>query len=359
MVPAIPLKMHDLKGFTRTIILHSWVHSPNESEVFNVPPKLIEFMEEVSSAAEKKRRQCFSEEGNLLCEVSSLLQERDRQRSRIDEMNRWIERITAAMEQSNLLQLFYKIVTRVYEFPEPFIARAVSISDIENGMVYVLQGLSNDKWITLLHQKYSEKEIGIHAFKNDVGCRVYRLVCLDESTTVTPTIKLYKAPDDINASFHKAVPLLTAACQDGYAVQASSVDSAPWEAINAFNDNPANAWASANTEPSTLQITLCRKRVINAVELVARSDAYANLAPKDFRIEGSLDKVHWVTLLTSTQKPWNLGEKRVLSFDNDTGFLSYRVFITSNQGGGCHSLSFCNIGNKASYAGDPVKVTIQ
>jgi len=164
-------------------------------------------------------------------------------------------------------------------------------------------------------------------------------------------LKLYSLSDNKD-DFHKGIPILTSETDKGYLVSSSSTYPGKWACVNAFNDDVKNAWASAswssaNAVVSTLQVKLPRPRIFNAVEIAARGDAShgPNQAPKDFRIEGSIDGEHWTVLKSESVIPWALGERRCFILANEREFLYYHVIITTTQGDNNHSVSVFNLGN--------------
>jgi len=315
-----PLTSGELFAFIRTIVPGPWKYV--QSKTYNLTPTIIQLMETVSEGVE----------GEPHVDVRSL--------------ERQMAELTC---QLNKVKNFHNMSEGNYEFTHPFVLTAVEVTGLNEGAHYMVEGLTADgQWRRLFGQQCEKREIGLHQFANTIACSKYRVVFADENAGEPPQFKFFSQSDSRD-DFHKGIPILASVTDNGYEVSASSTyPQGNYVRSNAFNDNVSNSWASANTAVGTsLQIKLPRSRVFNAVEIGARGDTAGGVpqAPKDFRIEGSVDGAHWVLLHSDSVAPWTLGERRIFIFNNDREYLFYRIVATANFNAGCYALSVFNLGS--------------
>jgi len=316
----------DLQTFIGTIICVPW-RIAESCETWNVSIPVIRLMQTTSERVQKSGKCGFSDQAL---------------RKDVDKLS---SQLNSLIFFDDMKEFVYECM---YDFSRPFVAKAVEIDGLIEGTLYVVFGLNGDgRWIKLFGQQYHSREIGMHQFANTTECSKYKLLCLTEQTKERPVIKFYSG-SDAKDGFHKGIPPLKGASDQGYTVEASSIWDSNFVCQNAFNDNTSNRWASGK-DPKTawIQVILPRRRIFNAVELVSPTDSveYGRQAPKDFKIECSLDGAHWDVLKTESVSEWSQGERRIYQFANEETYQFYRISITSNHGGGCFSLSAINFGN--------------
>jgi len=254
--------------------------------------------------------------------------------SEVAALKKEIEKLRMEMEQ---LKAFRQVTEYPpYEFPFPFVAKAVEVEGLHDGVDYIVQGLGSDgEWKNLFAQQYQSNEIGYHQFQNEIAYKSYRLVCQSDIPLNRPKLFVYELSDDPKL-FKKGIPTLEAPCavQGGYELSTSSYYAPDlgrycrYINYHVLDDDVKTAYASAQKAiPAWIQIKLPRPRIFNAVEIAHRGDeTYAlSEAMKEFQIEGSSDKEHWKLLLQGETNPWSLGERRVFFFSKRT-----RIFVLSS-----------------------------
>jgi len=342
--PVINLTNCELDDFINTILPSGWHHRGSASRTITVPQNVISLLEDASRNVSIRRQEREAE-----------------QRSEIESLKKKIEDlqhngIQSLRDDIEILKLLHPMKECVHEFSRPFVAKAVEIDGINDGEFYIVQGLRRDgRWVTLFSRQHRVNETGLQMFRNDVEYASYKLLCMNERARM----KLHRVGDE--GIFHKGVPALTSAAQDGYVIDSSPVWDQTFVAVNAFNDRLDNAWHSVkNPGTSWLQLRLPRPRIFNAVEIVSRREvSVLEEHPKDFRIEGSCDGKTWKILCEKRDVAWNSGNQRqVFTFENDIEFPYYRLAITSSRcdQNSYHSFCLFNLGNRTVCCGDPVSL---
>jgi len=335
-VAAVRLTTNELDEFIGTIVPAPWHRPKSGSTTYNVAQNVVCMMEDASRNASEKRQE---REAQQCSEILSL-------RERV--------------EQLELVKLFHPVRELLYEYSRPFVARAVEIDGIDDGVSYAVQGLGRDgKWMNIFSHQYHRNEIGLRAFNNDTEYAKYRLICMDDFSIGRARMKLYKTSEDGENEFQRGVPILTSADKRGYEIDSTPAYDGNWVGINAFNNKTDGfGWHSKqNPGTSWLQVKLPRRRIFNAVEIFPRGDCSVNnQAPKDFFTEGSNEGSVWVKLCEKRNVEWSFCHGQVFAFKNDKEFLFYRLAITSSR---CdyHSLSIFNLGNTGVYCGDPISLS--
>ena len=130
------------------------------------------------------------------------------------------------------------------------------------------------------------------------------------------------------------IPIMTSQCENGYMTSASTTWDENHLSFYAFDGNTKTRWASKGLGEQWIQIELPKPAIYNVVRIASRGDGCLDQSPKDFSIQGSLNKSDWVTLITLSGIQWNeLGQIQSFHFPkNETAFRYYRLFITANNG---------------------------
>ena len=292
-------------------------------------------------------------------EVDVLREEVERQRQVIANLERKIEQLTLCVTP------FHQQKEYLFDFPAPFVAKAVEITGLVDGVKYTIQGKGDDgEWKYVFTNTCHSMEIGLYQFRNDVAYKSYRVMCMSSAPLGSPEFRLYQSSDDIRL-FRKGIPPFTcpSPVQYGYEISVSSQHGIGKDypyllahiSYNMLDDNVKTLWAGDGGSSLWLRVKLPRPRIFNAVEIAARGDGCLEQAPREFRIEGSLDLRSWKRLLpperdvseTVATGPWSLGERRVFAFPNEQEFMFYRLTVVYTHGAAHTALSVFNLGNIA------------
>lgn len=250
-----------------------------------------------------------------------------------------------------------------YEFQTPSVANIIQM-DIrtsyqeENAVWFKLEGSNDDETWTLLCERQYETwriingryNILTEKFNNETAYKFYRLVCMATGST-SPTwlcagFRLYQKADS-REEFFNFVPKMTSDSQGGYETSASSRYDSGHAAFCAFDGDSNTKWASKGTGESWLQIKFPDTVIATAFRLISRSDGYTDQAPRDFKIQGSVDGVSWTNILEIGGFVWSdTGQVLLLDASHNTqSYQYYRLLITANNGGGDFSLGDFEIGS--------------
>lgn len=246
-----------------------------------------------------------------------------------------------------------------FEFPEAVVANFLDLAAHKDNLDrtmrwYKLEGSNDDEnWTLLLERKYQrdfyQYETRWHNFQNTTAYKFYKLTCLatngDQYWRIA-RFRLFRREHG-KWNFIRGVPKLSSANQDGYEVSASSACDAGHARYFAFDDSTETRWASvANESNSWLQIKLPMAAAFNAVKIAPRGDNYLDQAPKNFQIQASNNAENWDVLDSETDVSWTtLGEFKLFTFENETAYLYYRLYITANQGSAYKGCSCFILGN--------------
>lgn len=127
------------------------------------------------------------------------------------------------------------------------------------------------------------------------------------------------------------VPIMTSTTSPSGQVFYSSSYSA---GFTVFNKSSSGLWDVSGTMGNAyVGYTFPVKQTVNRYSIKSANSTSYNAAPKTWRLEASNDKVNWVTLDTQTdQTNWGVLQTRTFDIDNETPFLSYRIYVVINNG---------------------------
>jgi hypothetical protein len=245
-----------------------------------------------------------------------------------------------------------------YEFPEAQVANFVSLAAYQDNLErsmrwYKLEGSNDDEtWDLLLERQYQHdftgRETRCHNFENEMAYKFYRLTCLhtngDQYWRITD-FRLWRRQGG-KWNFYPGIPRLQSNGQDGYEVLASSNNDGGEGVLKAFDGDSGTRWttASGGAIDSWVHVKLPVAAAFNAVLLTSRGEGWVRQSPKDFKIQGSNDAEIWDDLMTQTNISWNEKEQKKFTFQNETAYLYYRIFIESVQSDGYAALSEIDFG---------------
>lgn len=101
---------------------------------------------------------------------------------------------------------------------------------------------------------------------------------------------------------------------------------------HAFNKNPSTKWQTGDnrTKNQYIGYTFPSGQIVNKYSI----NSVGGNAPRSWRLEASNDHVDWIVLDTQeNQTNWNAQEPRSFLVNNDIPYLSYRIFVVTNDGG--------------------------
>lgn len=140
-----------------------------------------------------------------------------------------------------------------------------------------------------------------------------------------------------------------------YVVSASSIYNLSWSAWKAFNKSNVDTydrWASANNGlPAWLKLDFGEgnEKIIVKYAITTILSSDTSQSPKSFTFEGSNDDINWTILDTRTNEiNWSSGEKREYSFENNTPYRYYRVYITATNGANLTTIAELEMMEKTS-----------
>lgn len=103
-----------------------------------------------------------------------------------------------------------------------------------------------------------------------------------------------------------------------------------WKALD--KSETVTNWVTSTRYNEWLELEGSSARAFNTYEITTGNNG--TYAPKDFRLQGSDDGVTWNDLdIQTEQVNWGVKETRSFTFENETGYLFYRLFIDSGQEG--------------------------
>ena len=245
-----------------------------------------------------------------------------------------------------------------YEFPEAQVANFVSLAAYQDNLErsmrwYKLEGSNdNETWNLLLERQYQHdftgREARCHSFENETSYKFYRLTCLhtngDQYWRITD-FRLWRRQGG-KWNFYPGIPRLQSNGQDGYEVSASSNNDGDEGVMKAFDGDSGTRWTTTGggAIDSWVQVKLPAAAAFNAVLLTSRGEGWVRQSPKDFKIQGSNDGEIWDDLSTQTGVTWDEKERKKFTFQNETAYLYYRIFIQSVQSDGYAALSEIDFG---------------
>ena len=242
-----------------------------------------------------------------------------------------------------------------YELPEAEIANVFDIgvpNDAPDRFPtwFKIEG-SNDQtnWTLLLERrgqtKWSVRADRQYHITNSIAYKYYRFTAISIPATEfrIARFRLYRRDDGVD-QIQNIVPQLFSANQDGYTVTASSQYDNNHTAWHAFDRNSTTLWAANGSFPAWLRIELPNATAIDSMKITVRNDDTLNEGPSNFSIQGSNDGVDWDTLAAYNAITWIKGESKVFNFDNNTPYVTYRLYITASNSGNT-SLASWEIGN--------------
>ena len=130
----------------------------------------------------------------------------------------------------------------------------------------------------------------------------------------------------------------------GMTASADSTAGAGWVASKAIDDSNTTGWSSdLTTYPHWLKIDFgsSNEKTITAFSIRARNDAYAERAPKDFKLQGSNNNSDWTDLSTQTGITFLVAQRLCFSFTNSTAYRYYRMYATASAEG--NGTFYCQI----------------
>jgi hypothetical protein len=137
--------------------------------------------------------------------------------------------------------------------------------------------------------------------------------------------------------FLQLVPKMTSNSQNGYVASASNAYSGDYEAYRAFDGNlsASGKWSTAEGHHlnSWVQIELPEGAAANYFTLAAPNEGLRERSPKDFKIQGSLNGVDWVDLVSEEGLSWQSAQIREWEIENAVSYGFYRVFVFTINGG--------------------------
>jgi F5/8 type C domain len=140
-----------------------------------------------------------------------------------------------------------------------------------------------------------------------------------------------------------------------YVVSASSIYNSSWPEWKAFNKSNVDTydrWASANNGlPAWLKLDFGagNKKIIVKYAITTILSSDTSQSPKSFTFEGSNDDMNWTILDTRTNEiNWSSGERREYSFENNTPYRYYRVYITATNGANLTTIAELEMMEKTS-----------
>jgi hypothetical protein len=222
---------------------------------------------------------------------------------------------------------------------------------------FKLEGSNDDEtWTLLLERQYAGNELArnnnivFYNFENNNAYKYYKFTCVATNSSSTQWgvcgLKLYRR-DVGKHNFYRGVPKLASANQDGYEVSSSSVyNEVNNSALKAFDDESSTRWVGLGASDVWLQVKLPAAQAFNTFKIVARNDEYLNESPQNFSLQGSNDEENWDTLSTTTGCSWTSGEIKTFSFNNETPYEYYRLYISTNCGGTNTGISGFILGNR-------------
>ena len=239
-----------------------------------------------------------------------------------------------------------------YEFNEPVVANFLDVAAHSDNTArsmrwYKLEGSNDDEdWTLLLERQYQRDfcslEARWHEFENSTAYKFYKLTCLQTNSDQYWRISRFRLfrRDLGKHNLYRGVPKLSSANQDGYEISSSSVhDEVNNSALKAFDDEASTIWVGLGSSDVWLRVKLPSAQAFNTFKILARSDEYLNESPQNFSLQGSNDDENWDTLSTITGCSWTSGETKTFTFNNETAYEYYRLYISTNCGGGNTGIS--------------------
>ncbi|MEK4074088.1 MULTISPECIES: hypothetical protein [Paenibacillus] len=144
-------------------------------------------------------------------------------------------------------------------------------------------------------------------------------------------------PKEFIESKDNVIPVMTSNTTPSGIASASSINSASFDAYQAFNgiQDERYGWASL-TPISWLQYQFPTKKIIYKYSLAMRTNGTYYVTgepPKSWTFEGSNDGVNWIVLDTQTNNTTLArGSIEEYRFNNSDSYTCYRVNVSANQG---------------------------
>lgn len=184
---------------------------------------------------------------------------------------------------------------------------------------------------------YENNEEEYHAIDCNIAYKYYKFECIQTnnygSTYRHYGILLYYKDFGKIPEFDSLVPNLSSNTQDGYMLNCSSESDG--QAYRAF-DGKLDTYCGGQFSDGewSIIVKMAIKTIVSTIEMTAPSSEY-NRMPLQFVVEGSNDMTTWDTLYTrNNEDPWNTAsERRSWHFENDTGYLWYRLRVLSTLQG--------------------------
>lgn len=105
-------------------------------------------------------------------------------------------------------------------------------------------------------------------------------------------------------------------------------------ASNAFDDSVATQWlSSAQINGASIKADVVSPAIVKAYAVAGTTSGHESKSPKTWVLQGSNDGTNWTTVDTqSNVTAFVASEKRLYALAVATGYASWRLLFTSNQG---------------------------
>lgn len=137
-----------------------------------------------------------------------------------------------------------------------------------------------------------------------------------------------------STSLTDQTPTMTSNILPSGVASASTEANSGNAAWNVFDKSTTTKWTTLNVTTGWVKYDFLTKRVlVSQYGITGPVSGQATKGPKTWTFEGSNDGTTWIVLDTQTNAPsWGVLEQRTYTIANHTGYRSYRLNISANQG---------------------------